>query len=442
MRATSPASTSATIVSATTPAAGTAVTSVRSLNETVSSLVAVSTVRSTGRFSVASGFIATRATSRPPVVMPPSVPPARVEPRTYSPASASHRISSWASLPRRPATSKPSPISTPFIAWMLMSACARRPSILRSQCTCEPEAGRHAVAEHLDDAAERVADLGRGLDLGDHRRLGGGVEAAHRRLVDRVEVGRGRAGGRASARAAAHLDHVAEHLGAELGEQQLGQRAGGDAGRGLAGAGALEHVAGVVEAVLLHADEVGVAGPGLAERLLGGARRGRHLLLPLRPLGVVDHDRDRRPEGATVAHAAEELDVVALEAHAGAAAEPEAAAGELVADLLDGDGQARGQALDHHRERGAVGLTGGQVAQHPDDLRGDDSRIPAHPFAAPGSFARAAPGPQPPRYQSMIGVADEDGGERAGGQERAERHAAASGRGSAGAISTIPITAP
>ena len=161
---------------------------------------------------------------------------------------------------------------------------------------------------------------------------------------------------------------MAEDLGADLGEEQLGQRAGGDARRGLPGAGPLEHVAGVVEAVLLHADEVGVAGAGLVEGLLGGARRGRHLLLPLRPLGVVDDDRDRRAEGEAVADAAEELDVVALEAHAGATAEPEAAAGELVADLLDGDGQARGQPLDHHREGGAVGLTGGQVTQHADDL--------------------------------------------------------------------------
>ena len=63
LRIDSDASTRATIVSATTPDAGTAVTSVRSLNDTVSSLVAVSTVRSTGRLRVASGFIATRATS-------------------------------------------------------------------------------------------------------------------------------------------------------------------------------------------------------------------------------------------------------------------------------------------------------------------------------------------------------------------------------------------
>ena len=48
------------MVSATTPMAGTAVTSVRSLNDTVDSLVTTSTVPSTGRFSVASGFMPTR----------------------------------------------------------------------------------------------------------------------------------------------------------------------------------------------------------------------------------------------------------------------------------------------------------------------------------------------------------------------------------------------
>ena len=84
-RSASDASTSAVIVSATTPAAGTAVTSVRSLNDTDSSLVSVSTVFNTGRLSVASGFIDTRATSRSPVVMPPSMPPARDDSRRYSP---------------------------------------------------------------------------------------------------------------------------------------------------------------------------------------------------------------------------------------------------------------------------------------------------------------------------------------------------------------------
>ena len=66
------------MVSATTPMAGTAVTSVRSLNDTVSALVAVSTVPSTGRLRVARGFMATWATMTSPVDMPPSMPPALV----------------------------------------------------------------------------------------------------------------------------------------------------------------------------------------------------------------------------------------------------------------------------------------------------------------------------------------------------------------------------
>jgi len=48
------------------------------LNETVSSLVTTSTVFRTGRFSVASGFMAARATTTSPVDMPPSIPPARL----------------------------------------------------------------------------------------------------------------------------------------------------------------------------------------------------------------------------------------------------------------------------------------------------------------------------------------------------------------------------
>src|SRR5581483_11119019 len=97
LRSASPASTSATIVSATTPMAGTAVTSVRSLNETVSSLVTTSTVLGTGRLSVASGFMPTRTDRSDPVDMPPSLPPARSVSRTYRPPSASQEMASWAS---------------------------------------------------------------------------------------------------------------------------------------------------------------------------------------------------------------------------------------------------------------------------------------------------------------------------------------------------------
>ena len=95
-------------------------------------------MRSVGRLSVASGFIAARATSTSPVEMPPSMPPASADSRRYVPDDESQVIGSWASLPRRPATSKPSPISTPFTAWIDMRARASSASSLRSQCTWLP----------------------------------------------------------------------------------------------------------------------------------------------------------------------------------------------------------------------------------------------------------------------------------------------------------------
>src|SRR6201995_1025276 len=75
------ASTSATIVSTTTPAAGTAQTSERWLIATASSPVVMSTVAS-ARGTVEIGFIAARTRSGSPLVLPPSSPPARVVERT------------------------------------------------------------------------------------------------------------------------------------------------------------------------------------------------------------------------------------------------------------------------------------------------------------------------------------------------------------------------
>ena len=104
---------------------------------------ATSTV-SSARGTVEIGFIAARTRSRPPTDIPPSVPPARPVRRRMTP-SGPRSISSWATEPRRAAVRKPSPISTPLIAWMPMSAPARRESSRRSQCTCEPRPGGSPV---------------------------------------------------------------------------------------------------------------------------------------------------------------------------------------------------------------------------------------------------------------------------------------------------------
>ena len=132
--------------------------------------------------------------------MPPSVPPARSLARTMRPSA--RWSSSWAAEPRRVVVRKPSPTSTPLMAWMPMSAAASCESRRRSQCTCEPRPGRHAVGEHLDDAAERVAVLVGRVDLGHHARRRLGVEAAQRIGVEAVDVvgQRQRASPRARAR--------------------------------------------------------------------------------------------------------------------------------------------------------------------------------------------------------------------------------------------------
>src|SRR5215472_1932175 len=124
--------TSAAIASATTPAAGTAVTSLRWLMARAGSPVRTSTVPS-ARGTVEIGFIAARTRIGPPVLIPPSIPPARLVTRRTPSAPGS--ISSCASEPGRAAVANPSPISTPLIAGMLIIAPASRPSSRRSHCT-------------------------------------------------------------------------------------------------------------------------------------------------------------------------------------------------------------------------------------------------------------------------------------------------------------------
>ena len=69
-----------------------------------------------------------------PFVTPPSRPPARFVGRSR-PEAASQRISSWKAEPRVSPPAKPSPIATALTAWIDMSACAIRPSSLRSHWT-------------------------------------------------------------------------------------------------------------------------------------------------------------------------------------------------------------------------------------------------------------------------------------------------------------------
>ncbi len=204
------------------------------------------------------------------------------------------------------------------------------------------KAGRQPVRHDFDDAAEGVAIRASAVDLGNHRRTGVRIEAAHRVGIDAVTIARC---GHKSRRGA-HLpdrDNVAQHLDV----QRLSQEAGGDLterhpGGGLAGACPFENRPDVVERVFLHPDEVGVARTRSGQRGIAGEVGqlvfvdgiGGHHLLPLRPLAVADPDRNRAAHRNAVPDAAEEVDLVTLERHASAATVTGAAPGKRVGNLM------------------------------------------------------------------------------------------------------------
>jgi len=136
---TASAITIATIASPTTAAAGTAHTSLRSIAAGLTSIVDKSTERR-GFIRVEIGFMYAVTRRSWPLVTPPSRPPALFVGRESgieaSPdASGPGRISSWTREPGTSATAGPRPMPTALIAGIDISACARRPSSLRSQCT-------------------------------------------------------------------------------------------------------------------------------------------------------------------------------------------------------------------------------------------------------------------------------------------------------------------
>ena len=89
-----------------------------------------------------------------------------------------------------------------------------------------------------------------------------------------------------------------------------------------------------------------------------------------------------------MADPAEQGHLVGLEAHARPAAEAEPAAGQSPLDVLGGDQQPGRHALDDHHQGASVGLSGGQVAQHP--AKSTRGRRDAVPVGAGGGAGRRA----------------------------------------------------
>ena len=234
---------------------------------------------------------------------------------------------------------------------------------------------RQAVDDDLDDPAEGVAVLVGLVDPLHHRGGGLGVQAADRVLVERRhDRGVGGLGPHACRGAdASELDDVGDDADpADLLEEVARDSSQRHAGGGLAGRGALEDRAGLVEVVLLHAREVGVAGARAGQRgvaaglleLTGVDGVGRHDLLPLRPLGVADVDGHRAALGLPVAHAADDRDLVLLELHPCAPAVAEAPTGQGVGDVVGGDPDMGRQTLEDRDQGRAVGLARSEPTQH------------------------------------------------------------------------------
>ena len=160
-------------------------------------------------------------------------------------------------------------------------------------------------------------------------------------------------------------------VGAEVLQELAGDRADRDARGGFARARALEHVAHVVVAVLDDAGQVGVArsrarDDGAVDARCFGARRrfDGHRPLPVLPVAVGNHQRDRTASRHAVADAAERLRAIRFDRHAAAAPVAALAAAELRGDRVEVDREAGGHAFENHHERLPVRLAGGQKSQH------------------------------------------------------------------------------
>src|SRR5690606_14126554 len=234
------------------------------------------------------------------------------------------------------------------------------------------EPRRQSVGDHFDHAAHGVTRLPHLLDLGDHRVGGLLPESAYGALVDGRQVLRLRQRSLGGLRPTDRHD-VAD----DLDTQQLPQegprhRPQSRPGRGLPRTGTFQHRPGLVEAVLEHAWQIGVAGTRTSQRRVtgqplqfGGIHRiGGHHLLPLGPLSVVDLDRDRTTLGDPVSDTAEELDAIGLESHPRAPSETEPSSGQLLGHLVRRDLHAGHHAFEDGGEGGAMRFTSGYPTQH------------------------------------------------------------------------------
>ena len=146
-------------------------------------------------------------------------------------------------------------------------------------------------------------------------------------------------------------------------QQLFGDRAGGDARRGLARRGALEDVAKIAAVVLHPADQIDVPRTRCMHapllRLGGVDVPHAHRRFPVLEIAIADDDRDRRAERLAAANAADDLDLIVLDLHPPAAPVAVLAPRHVAIDPLTVEPHARRHAGDDDRQLRAVRLAGG-----------------------------------------------------------------------------------
>ena len=284
--------------------------------------------------------------------------------RRKKPRSGSWKISSWASLPGMRAQLEAGADLDALDRLDAHDRLAEAAVQAGVAAHVGPEPGERVERPHLEDAAERVVVLAGRLDRGLHPLGRLRVETSDGALVHPVEV----AGDEVVAerhRLVADAHDVAADLGAVAAQDGLRDAAGGDAGGGLAGAGALQDRAQVVGAVLEHPREVGVPGAGQRDglHLVVGLPDRHPVLGPLGEVEVGDLEGEGAADGAAVAQPGLDLHAVGLDLHPPAAPVSELSPRQVGVDVVGDERETGRQSLDHREERGAVGFPGCAVGE-------------------------------------------------------------------------------
>ena len=222
------------------------------------------------------------------------------------------------------------------------------------------------MRNHLEDAANRVAGTQREIDLLLHAGLTVGVGAAQQHFIlcrqrcDRLPRDR------LVQTRAANCDHVAENFDAQLTQQQFGDGPGGHARRRLACRRALQNVTRFGKVVLHRSGKVGMTRPRRRDALVFRriAFSDRQRLSPVLPVVVGEQQRDRRTDGLTMTHAAENACRIALDAHASATAIALLPPPQFAIDEGEVHHDAGWHARKQRHQRLSVRLTRCRKAQH------------------------------------------------------------------------------